>query len=88
MLKDRGIEPGKVLLGGFDLVPEVVQQMQAGYVQVQVDQQPYIQGFMPVMEVYLADKIGLAPADIDTGQDIVTPAEADGIMTLSAKGLR
>ncbi len=88
VLKDRGVEPGKVLLGGFDLVPEVVQQMQAGYVQVQVDQQPYMQGFMPVMEVYLADKIGLAPADIDTGQGIVTPAEADSIMTLSAQGLR
>ncbi len=88
VLKDRGVEPGKVLLGGFDLVPEVVQQMQAGYVQVQVDQQPYMQGFMPVMEVYLADKIGLAPADIDTGQGIVTPAEADSIMSLSAQGLR
>lgn len=88
VLKDRGIEPGKVLLGGFDLVPEVVQQMQAGYVQVQVDQQPYMQGFMPVMEVYLSKTVGLAPADIDTGQGIVTPAEADAIMELSAKGLR
>ncbi len=88
VLKDRGVEPGKILLGGFDLVPEVVQQMQSGYVQVQVDQQPYMQGFMPVMQVYLADKIGLSPADIDTGQGIVTPAEADTIMELSAKGLR
>lgn len=88
VLKDRGIEPGKVLLGGFDLVPEVVQQMQTGYVQVQVDQQPYMQGFMPVMEVYLSKTVGLAPADIDTGQGIVTPAEADAIMELSAKGMR
>ena len=54
MLQDRGVPPGKVLLGGFDLVPEVLQQMKAGYVQVQVDQQPYMQGFMPVMEAYLA----------------------------------
>lgn len=88
VLKDRGIAPGKVLLGGFDLVPEVVQQMQAGYVQVQVDQQPYMQGFMPVMEVYLAKTVGLSPTDIDTGQGIVTPDQADAIMELSAKGLR
>ncbi|MCP4317830.1 MAG: sugar ABC transporter substrate-binding protein [Hyphomicrobiales bacterium] len=88
VLKDRGVEPGKVLLGGFDLVPEVVQQMQTGYVQVQVDQQPYMQGFIPVMQVYLADKVGLSPADVDTGQGIVTPAEADSIMKLSAQGLR
>ena len=88
VLKDRGIEPGKILLGGFDLVPEVVQQMQAGYVQVEVDQQPYMQGFMPVMEVYLAKTLGLAPSNIDTGQGIVRPADADMIMDLSVKGLR
>lgn len=88
VLADRGIAPGKVLLGGFDLVPEVLDQMKAGYVQVQVDQQPYMQGFMPVMEVYLAKTVGLAPADIDTGQGIVTPDMVDAIMDLSAKGLR
>ena len=78
--------PGKVLLGGFDLVPEVLQQMKAGYVQVQIDQQPYEQGFMPVMEVYLAKKVGLAPADIDTGQGVVTPDQVDSIMELSNQG--
>lgn len=88
VLKDRGIDPGKVLLGGFDLVPEAVQQMQAGYIQAEVDQQPYMQGFIPVMQAYLADKIDLAPADVDTGQAIVTPEDADSILQLSVKGLR
>ncbi len=88
VLKDRGIEPGKVLLGGFDLVPEAVQQMQAGYILAEVDQQPYMQGFIPVMQAYLANKIGLAPSDVDTGQAIVTPADADSILELSAQGLR
>ena len=88
VLADRGVAPGKVLLGGFDLVPEVLQQMKAGYVQVEVDQQPYMQGFMPVMEAYLSKKFGLAPADINTGLGIVTPDMVDAIMPLSAKGLR
>lgn len=88
VLKDRGIAPGEILLGGFDLVPEVVQQMQAGYIQVEVDQQPYMQGFIPVMQAYLAHTVDLIPADVDTGQGIVTPAEADAIFELSAMGLR
>lgn len=88
ILRDRGIAPGKVLLGGFDLVPEVLQEMKAGYVQVQVDQQPYMQGFMPVMEVYLSKTVGLAPTDIDTGQGIITPDMVDSIMTLSSQGVR
>jgi simple sugar transport system substrate-binding protein len=88
VLADRGDAPGKVLLGGFDLVPEAVEQMKAGYIQVEVDQQPYMQGFMPVMMVYLNKTVGLAPANVDTGQGIVTPADADAIMELSAQGLR
>jgi simple sugar transport system substrate-binding protein len=88
VLQDRGVAPGKVLLGGFDLVPEVLQEMKAGYVQALVDQQPYEQGFMPVMEVYLAKKIGLAPVDINTGSAIVTPSDVDNVLKLSAQGLR
>ncbi|NAZ36212.1 sugar ABC transporter substrate-binding protein [Rubellimicrobium sp. CFH 75288] len=88
VLADRGVEPGTVLLGGFDLVPEVLDQMKAGYVQVQIDQQPYMQGFMPVMMVYLSERVGLAPTDIDTGQGVVTPDMVDAIMDLSAQGLR
>ncbi|MBV9636070.1 MAG: substrate-binding domain-containing protein, partial [Methylobacteriaceae bacterium] len=88
VLTDRGIAPGKVLLGGFDLVPEVLQQMKAGYIQVEIDQQPYMQGFMPVMEVYLSKTVGLAPADIDTGQGVVLQKDVDGLMDLSKKGMR
>lgn len=88
VMADRGVEPGEVLLGGFDLVPEVLEQMENGYIQVQVDQQPYMQGFMPVMQAYLVETAGLAPADIDTGQGIVTPEDVASIMELSEQGLR
>ncbi len=88
VLRDRGIPAGQVLLGGFDLVPVVLDEMKLGYIQVQIDQQPYMQGFMPVMQIYLAETVGLSPSDIDTGQGIVTPDMVDGIMALSEQGLR
>ena len=88
VLQDRGIKPGKILMGGFDLVPQVLQAMKAGYIQAEVDQQPYEQGFMPVMEAYLAKKAGLAPASIDTGEALVTPDQAGAIMSLAKQGLR
>ena len=88
VLKDRGIEPGKYLLGGFDVVPDVLTQVKAGYVTAVVDQQPYMQGFMPVMEVYLNHEFGLSTADINTGKGIVTQQDADQIMELSLKGIR
>ncbi|MER8864361.1 sugar ABC transporter substrate-binding protein [Mesorhizobium sp. M0751] len=88
VLIDRGIEPGKVLMGGFDIVSEVLQQMEAGYIQVQVDQQPYMQGFMPVMEAYLSKNVGLLPADIDTGKGIIVKEDVPKLKELAAKGVR
>jgi simple sugar transport system substrate-binding protein len=88
VLRDRGVPAGKVLLGGFDLVPEVLNEMKTGYVQVQIDQQPYMQGFMPVMQAYLSQTVGLSPADIDTGQGVVTPDQVDKIMDMAKQGLR
>ena len=88
MLKDRSIPPGKILLGGFDLAPQVIEQMKSGYIQVEIDQQPYEQGFLPVMQVYLEKKVGLAPADIDSGEAVFTPEQADQLMGLAKQGLR
>jgi len=88
VLRDRGIGPGEVLLAGFDLVPIVLDEMEAGYIQVEVDQQPYMQGFMPVMMVYQAVTVGLVPADINTGEALVYPADVPAVRDLSEQGLR
>lgn len=88
VLADRGVPPGQVLMGGFDIVSEVLAQMEAGYIQVQVDQQPYMQGFLPVMQAYLAHTIGLSPANVDTGQGLVVQADVAALKDLAAKGLR
>ncbi len=77
-----------MLFGGFDLAPEVVQQMVNGYVQVQVDQQPYMQGFIPVMEAYLNKTVGLAPTDVNTGKALIYPDQAKAIAELVKKGVR
>ncbi|NOZ31716.1 MAG: substrate-binding domain-containing protein [Alphaproteobacteria bacterium] len=88
VLADRGIPPGQVLMGGFDIVTEVLVQMEAGYIQVQVDQQPYMQGFIPVMQAYLAHTVDLAPADMDTGQGLVVAEDVAALKDLAAQGVR
>ncbi len=88
VLRDRGVEPGKVLLGGFDIVPIVLDEMDAGYIQVAVDQQPYQQGFLPVMMVYLSKTVGLSPVDVNTGEALVFPKDVPMVRELSEQGLR
>jgi simple sugar transport system substrate-binding protein len=88
VLRDRGVPAGGVLLAGFDLVPIVLDEMESGYIQVQVDQQPYMQGFMPVMMVHQSVNVGLAPVDINTGEALVYPDMVPAVRELSELGLR
>ena len=88
VLKDRGIEPGKIIVGGFDLVPDVLAQMKAGYIQFHIDQQPYLQGYVPAMEAPLIKNYKLAAFDVNTGSAVVTPDQVDAIEQLSKNGYR
>jgi simple sugar transport system substrate-binding protein len=55
--------------GGYDLTPITEQLLAGGYIQFTIDQQPYLQGFFPVMELYLynASQKLTGLADVDTG---------------------
>ncbi len=87
-LKNHGVKPGKILLGGFDLVPVVLTLMKEGYIQVAVDQQPYTQGFLGVVQAYLMTRFKLGAWSVDTGDNLVTPANVDVVIALSKEGLR
>jgi simple sugar transport system substrate-binding protein len=88
VLKDRGIPPGQVLLGGFDLVPDVMEQMKAGYIQYHIDQQPYLQGWAPVMQAGPIRDYKMAAYDVDTGSAVITPDQVPAIEELSRAGYR
>lgn len=87
-LADQGLAPGQVLLGGFDTVPAALQQMQTGYVQRVVDQQPYLQGYLGIHQLDLIRRYGLSGWDVDTGRGIVKPEDVEAILALSQEGIR
>lgn len=85
---DREGLKGKVLGGAFDLVPEVMNAIKAGTMQFTIDQQPYLQGFDTVMQLYLLKKYQLAPTDVNTGVAPVTAANVEKVMKLAEQGYR
>jgi simple sugar transport system substrate-binding protein len=87
-LRDLGKKPGDILLAGFDVVPVVLDEMKKGWIQVAIDQQPYLQGFLPIMQLHLMKKYNLSAWDVDTGKGIVTKANMATIQELSKKGYR
>ena len=59
----------KVKGGGYDMLEVTQQGLSKGYIQFTIDQQPYLQGFFPVMELFLynVSKKLTGLADVDTG---------------------
>ncbi len=73
-LADKGVKAG-----GYDLLPEILKLMKAGHIDFTIDQQPYLQGFLPVMQLYLYKLSGgvTGPAETNTGLIFVTPETVD-----------
>jgi simple sugar transport system substrate-binding protein len=65
---------GKIPAGGFDLTPGTLSAIQAGQLDFTIDQDPYLQGFLPCLYLYLYNLTGglVLPPDTDTGLTFVT----------------
>ena len=87
-LRQQGMPPGKLLMAGFDMVPAALQEVKRGYIQLQIDQQPFLQGYLPIVQLYLRKKYGLSGWDVNTGKALVGPKDVDAVMELSAQGKR
>ena len=85
------VAPAGSVLGTFDYSPKVLRAVRTGRMEFAVDQQPYLQGYLPV--VFLAERAryGLFPAQGDvvaTGPNFVTAATAEQAERLSEQGIR
>jgi simple sugar transport system substrate-binding protein len=67
---------GKVKGGGYDLLENTEKLLSEGYIQFTIDQQPYLQGFLPTLELFLyqVSKTLTGPADVNTGLKFLTEA--------------
>jgi simple sugar transport system substrate-binding protein len=73
---------------GFDLSPKTLQLIQDGHIRFTIDQQPYVQGFYPVIELTLYLRFGIAPSDIDAGAALVDRRNVKKVIDLTTQGYR
>ncbi len=80
-----------VTLATFDISPDVLDEVAAGSIEFAVDQQPYLQGYLPVSFLELAvrnrNEVG-ANSIVATGPSFVTQENAASIAALSDQGTR
>lgn len=83
-----GVEPGDVYNIGFDLSDGVLEGFREGYVQLTADQQPYLQGFMPVMNAFLTKNFQLSGLQVETGAGLVDESNFENVKDLVEAGYR
>lgn len=79
VMEQFGLHDKGVKAGGYDLLPDILKLMKAGHIDFTIDQQPYLQGFFPVMQLYLYKISGgvTGPAETNTGLIFITPDTVD-----------
>jgi len=78
-------------VAGFDITPEIIDAIEAGDVAFTVDQQQYLQGYIPIVLMFLeatnANTLG-GGLPILTGPGFVTPENAGDVKALVEAGTR
>lgn len=87
-LRNAAVKPGELFVAGFSLSPATADGIQSGYVQLVADCQPYLMGYLSVVQLVLSERYGFAGLDINTGAGFVTKDNIALIAPLAAKGLR
>jgi simple sugar transport system substrate-binding protein len=81
---------GKVKFGTFDLSPTVLQALEKKEMEFAIDQQQFLQGYLPVVFLASYVKYGLliATDSVPTGPGFVTPENAKQVIELSKRAIR
>jgi simple sugar transport system substrate-binding protein len=82
------LKPGQVFFAGFDMSPNTAKAIKDGYQQLVIDQQPYLQGYLPILNICLTKKFGISGLDVNTAGAFVDPKNVDVVAPLAAKEIR
>ena len=69
VMQKYGLAAKGIKAGGFDLTEQTQKLLQEGNIEFTIDQQPYLQGFLPVLQLFMWQVSGTltGPAETDTG---------------------
>jgi simple sugar transport system substrate-binding protein len=83
-----GKKPGDIINIGFDTSPAIMEAFQSGYVQLTSDQQPFQQGYLPILSLCGTLVYGFGPLNVDTGAGFVDANNYQNVAALAKAGLR
>ncbi|MEC6813557.1 substrate-binding domain-containing protein [Photobacterium toruni] len=87
-LRNAGVRPKEIFVAGFSLSPATADAIRSNYVQLVADSQPYLMGYLSVVQTVLSKRYGFSGLNINTGAGFIDLNNIDYIAPLAAKGIR
>ena len=79
----------EILVASFDLSASFLESIVAGDAAFAIDQQQYLQGYLPVVFLAMHANYGLIPGgNVPSGPNLITAEKAEQVIELSAQGIR
>jgi simple sugar transport system substrate-binding protein len=83
-----GLGPDDVYFAGFDLGPATVDAIKSGFLDLVIDQQPYLQGYLPILQICLTQVYGFSGLYVDTAGSFVDESNVDFVEPLAREEIR
>ncbi|WP_205856646.1 substrate-binding domain-containing protein, partial [Phytoactinopolyspora endophytica] len=87
-MEAAGLGPDDVYFAGFDLNPASAEALDSGYLDVLIDQQPFLQGYLPILQICLTQVYGFSGLFVDTAGAFIDTDNVDAIRELIDQEIR
>jgi len=87
-LKAAGKKAGDIAIAGFDLSPATIAAIKGGFTGLVIDQQEWLQGYLPILQICLTKVYGFSGLAINTGAGFVDKSNVDFVAPLAEKNIR
>jgi len=87
-LKAAGKGPDDIYGAGFDMSPATLAAIRGGWTDLVIDQQPWLQGYLPVLQICLTKIYGFSGLHVDTGGGFADKDNIEFLAPLVEKEIR
>lgn len=87
-LKAAGKGPDDIYGIGFDLSPATIAAIRGGWTDLVIDQQPWLQGYIPILQICLTKTYGFSGLHVNTGAGFADKDNVEFLAPLAEKEIR
>jgi simple sugar transport system substrate-binding protein len=87
-MEAAGRGPDDLVMIGFDLAPATVESIRGGWTDLVIDQQQWLQGYLPILQICLTVQYGFSGLHIDTGSGFAHAGNIDQLADLVVRQIR